>query len=90
MTLYLIARKRFTGIDADPTEFIEYAYKRRIDAARLCMARYVWEMHEADGSRDSKAAWINTALANGLKSNTVDASCATRGQCVTFRNIGNV
>lgn len=89
MALYLIERKRFTGIENDPTEYIEYAYKKRIDAARICMARYVYAMHEANGSLDSQGAWIDTKLANGVTPATVSASCATKGQMVAFKNLTN-
>lgn len=88
MALYLIERKHFTGIASDPTTYIEYAYKRRIDAARLCMARYVYNMHDDNGTRDREGAWIDTRLANGITTATLKATCSTTGQIVSFRNIG--
>lgn len=89
MALYLIERKRKTGIASNPLEYIEYAYKRRIDDARLCAERYVWQMHDDNGTRDSDRAWSDMKAAQGISPNTVQLSCATVGQVVFFRNLSH-
>jgi len=61
--------------------------RKRIDAARLMMERLVYDMHEANGTRDRQQAHIDMTMAKGIKRNTMRASCgsSTMGS-VVFRN----
>lgn len=61
--------------------------RKRIDAARLMMERMVYDMHEANGTRDRPAAHIDMTMAKGVKRNTMRASCGTAIMgSVVFRN----
>lgn len=81
MAEYRITRK---WIDGKP---IETVTRKRIDAARYQAHRLVWDMHEANGTLDTKRAWDDVRSANRVSHGTVQLSCAVGGQVVLFERL---